>query len=371
MGVRVVVIVLKRYDEQFLSVWFAYRQDYISRMRSIPGTVWEGSRKTWLIPNTNESLDYLFQTFSKHSIKVDPILKREKAYFWVQSSSDGDQAEKPIPLPPLQLMLDSMRIRGYSFRTQKAYVGHIRRLLNRTHVEIESIPYDEIHKYLLSLIHEGCSLSFISQAVSACKLFFIDIHGRTDLIPSFARPRKEKKLPDILSIEEIVHLLDSVTNLKHKVLLTITYSSGLRVGEVVRLRVSDIDPGRKTIHIRQGKGRKDRYTLLSDKAFLLLRKYIQREQPEHWLFPGPQAGRHLTERTAQKVFEKARVSAGITKKCSIHTLRHSFATHLLEGGTDLRYIQELLGHQSSKTTEIYTHVSVKDVRRIQSPLDRV
>lgn len=159
--------------------------------------------------------------------------------------------------------------------------------------------------------------------------------------------------------------------MKHRVLLTLVYSSGLRVSEAVQLKLQDVDPERGTIHIRQAKGRKDRYTLLSRTAYQLLEQYIRKERPEKWLFPGGTEGRPLTTRSVQHVFEKARQKAEIRKPATVHTLRHSFATHLLEAGTDIRYIQELLGHASSKTTEIYTHVSIKDIRRIQSPLDRM
>ena len=151
--------------------------------------------------------------------------------------------------------------------------------------------------------------------------------------------------------------------------MLLTYSAGLRLGEVVRLRVEDIDSERHLIHVRQGKGRKDRYTVLSQVAWEALRAYMQEYQPQKWLFPGARPERHLHERSVQKVFERAREKVGIHKDASVHTLRYSFATHLLESGTDLRYIQELLGHKSSKTTEIYTHVSERDIGRIQSPLD--
>ena len=137
----------------------------------------------------------------------------------------------------------------------------------------------------------------------------------------------------------------------------------------MRLRVEDIDSERKLIHVKQGKQRKDRYTVLSDVALSALREYVRRYRPQTWLFPGQRPGRHLHERSVQKVFQRARIKAGVDKPVSVHSLRHSFATHLLEGGTDLRYIQELLGHKSSTTTEIYTHVSTRDIGQIRSPLD--
>ncbi|WP_211224426.1 tyrosine-type recombinase/integrase [Paenibacillus assamensis] len=173
-----------------------------------------------------------------------------------------------------------------------------------------------------------------------------------------------------------MHILQHVDNRKHRTILTLAYSSGLRVGEVVRLRVMDIDPQRGVVHVRQAKGKKDRYTVLSQVAYELLVQYMEHcmstREPKARLFSGgTKDGKPLTERTVQYVFEKAKQRAGIQKPATVHTLRHSFATHLLEAGTDLRYIQELLGHSSSKTTEIYTHVSTRDIRRIQSPLDRM
>lgn len=188
-------------------------------------------------------------------------------------------------------------------------------------------------------------------------------------IEYLSRPKKEKKLPNVLSKEEVLSVLKSVDNEKHKTILFLIYSAGLRLGEVVRLQINDIDSKRMLIKVIQGKGRKDRYTLLSDVALKQSRKYYSIYKPERWLFPGGKEGSYLTERSVQKIFERACQKAKIRSDVSVHTLRHSFATHLLESGTDLRYIQELLGHSSSKTTEIYTHVTEKKLSNIRSPLD--
>ena len=168
----------------------------------------------------------------------------------------------------------------------------------------------------------------------------------------------------MLSQSEVLAILKAIENVKHRPILLITYSAGLSVGEVVRLRCEDLELERKLIHIQQAKHQKDRYTLLSDAALEAIRSYVEVHRPRTWLFPGAQRGRHLHERSVQKVFQKACSTSGISKTVSVHSLRHSFATHLLENGTDLRYIQELLGHKHSKTTEIYTHVSTRDISRI-------
>ena len=175
----------------------------------------------------------------------------------------------------------------------------------------------------------------------------------------------------MLSQEEVLRVLDAVRNPKHRAILFLTYSAGLRLGEVVRLRTCDIDSDRGLIHVRQGKQRKDRYTVLSVHAQKALDLYLRKYRPNGWLFPGFAPGRHIHERSVQKVVKRAYQEAGIDKPASVHTLRHSFATHLLEAGTGLRYIQELLGHKSPKTTEIYTHVSTRDIGKITSPLDRL
>ena len=183
------------------------------------------------------------------------------------------------------------------------------------------------------------------------------------------RPRKDKKLPVVLSKEEVERILKAVDNLKHKAILMMVHAAGLRVGEVVKLKIENIDSKRMLIHIKGAKGRKDRYTMLSETALEILREYWRQYKPQKWLFEGARKDRYIATRTVDKIMEHACTKAGINKDVSVHTLRHSFATHLLESGTDLRYIQELLGHADSKTTEIYTHVSTKSLGKIKSPLD--
>jgi site-specific recombinase XerD len=190
-------------------------------------------------------------------------------------------------------------------------------------------------------------------------------------IGSIPRPMQDKKLPDVLSNEEVLRLLKSVRNLKHRVMLMLAFAGGLRVSEVVRIRVEDFDSSRMVIHIRGAKRKKDRYTILSKTLLAVLHEYVKEYQinSSGWLFKGANKVHHLSIRSIQAVFERAVKSACILKPVSMHSLRHSFATDLLENGTDLRYIQELLGHASSKTTEIYTHVSTKTIGKIKSPLD--
>lgn len=195
--------------------------------------------------------------------------------------------------------------------------------------------------------------------VNAIKFLYSGVLKELRIIKDILRPKREKKLPEVLNINELLRIFKGIANIKHKTLMFIVYSAGLRVSEVVRLKIEDIDSQRKLIHIKGAKGRKDRYTLLSEVALENLQKYWREYRPNKWLFPGQNPNKHLSVRNAQVILKMAAQKAGIRKNVSIHTLRHSFATHLLEQGIDLRCIQELLGHASSKTTEIYTHVSKK------------
>lgn len=200
--------------------------------------------------------------------------------------------------------------------------------------------------------------STLNIIISALKFYYGEVLQK-NFIYEIKRPKKDKKLPVVLGNEEVKRILNAISNIKHKVILMLVYSGGLQVGEIIKLRPEDIDSNRKLIYIRASKGRKDRYTLLSNVALQTLREYWKKEKPQKWLFPSWNKEKHITARTVQKIFQNACKKDGISKDVSVHSLRHSFATHLLESGIYLRYIQEPLGHKSSKTTEIYTHLSTK------------
>ena len=271
-----------------------------------------------------------------------------------------------------QTIRQEMRTRNYSPKTIKAYLSHLRqfvRWLVPSHPR-DAVP-DRIRGYVLHCIQErGYSSSSVNQLINALRFLYVELYGTAFRLGEIPRPKKDRKLPVVLSQEEVLRVLGSLENRKHRAILMLIYSAGLRVGEAVRLRLEDIDEGRGMIHLHGAKGRKDRYTLLSDVALAVLREYCRQYAPRDFVFEGMPGRRHYSERSVQLVFERALVRAGIRKPATVHTLRHSFATHLLEAGTDLRYIQELLGHASSRTTEIYTHVSGRILGRIESPLDR-
>ena len=174
----------------------------------------------------------------------------------------------------------------------------------------------------------------------------------------------------MLSEEEVTAILKTITNIKHKALIMTIYSGGLRISELINLKVKDIDSDRMQIRVQQSKGKKDRYTLLSQKTLLILRQYFKEYKPKEWLFEGEGDGEY-SQKAIQNILKRAVLKAGIKKRITVHSLRHSFATHLLENGTDLRYIQNLLGHSNSKTTEIYTHITTKGFDQIKNPLDKL
>jgi site-specific recombinase XerD len=273
--------------------------------------------------------------------------------------------------PRMHLLETELRARKYSPRTVKIYLHFVCDFLRFS----ENFPEEEVNAalkaYIAHLESEGYAASSMNLAISAITFFYAhaDRQGPYS-INGVKRPKKDHRLPAVLDKGEVRKIIESTANIKHRLLLTLLYSAGLRVSEAVTLKMADIDFRRKLITVRQSKGRKDRCTLLADGAAALLREYDALQDGQiRWLFPGQNAGEHITIRTAQKIFEQALLRAGVSREASVHSLRHSFATHLLENGTDIRYIHELLGHNSVKTTQRYTHVALRDALGIRSPLD--
>lgn len=287
---------------------------------------------------------------------------------WRDDTDHGEEDETSV-LPPTiaEAMRTTFSVVKYSLKTRKRYTAIIERYARFIDCPLfDSTAADAIR--FISSLERDCraSASTLNQAVSALRFLYVRILGRE--APIERRPRPDHRLPSILSREEAHAIISAPRNIKHKLILALAYSAGLRVSEIASLRVSDIDADRNLIFVRSGKGRKDRYTLLAMKTKRILNIYTEVYQPSEWLFEG-QHGGHLSIRSIQGIFTHASKNAGISKNVSIHSLRHSFATHLLEDGTDIRYIQELLGHANAKTTQIYTHVAQKDFLRIHSPFD--
>jgi integrase/recombinase XerD len=264
-----------------------------------------------------------------------------------------------------------MQSKRYSQNTIKTYLLAIRIFLGFfKDKQAHQITNEDVVQFNNRyIIKRGYSFSYQNQIVNALKLFFAQMENYTLDLDALHRPRRIRKLPKVLSKEEVKAILVAHGNSKHRMMLSLVYACGLRSGEWLNIKPGDIDSRRGIIFIRQGKGRKDRIVPLPQKLLDPLRDYYKAYRPTHWLFEGQKPGTRYSPKSLQSVLKQAVNKAGIRKKVTLHWLRHSYATHLLESGTDLRYIQELLGHKSSRTTEIYTHVSTKNIQDIKSPFD--
>jgi len=267
--------------------------------------------------------------------------------------------------------LDLLETKRYSLLTARSYV-HLFANFRRFYPDRRLIDLDEtdIMQYMHMIVRSGKSLSYQNQVINAIKFYYEQVLNMPQRFYEIDRPRKEHRLPEVLSEEEVKRMIVATGNLKHKAILVTMYSCGLRLSELLDLKLTDVQSDRALVTVRGGKGRRDRNTLLSDTTLLLLRKYFQLYRPGNYLFEGVDGGRYAAK-SVQQIVRRALEKAGIRRHASPHTLRHSFATHLLEQGTDLRYIQTLLGHSSPKTTEIYTHVSTKHIGQIKSPIDKL
>ena len=262
----------------------------------------------------------------------------------------------------------------YSRNTIESYQDAVTLFLRfwqqRGKVQLAQLTAEDINTFNLDyVVANGYSRSYQNQIVNALKLFFQTVAHRSVQPERIERPRGEFRLPHVLSKQDVKRIIERTCNLKHRAMLVVIYSCGLRRGELLSLRLEDIDSNRKVIWIRLGKGGRDRMLPLSERVLILLREYYKAYRPNRWLFEGTQSGNRYGERSLQEVFKAACHRAGVHPRATLHWLRHSYATHLLESGTDLRVIQELLGHKSSKTTERYTHVSNRLIQQIRSPFD--
>jgi len=329
-----------------IAVSFEKNAALIARIKQIDGARWSQSLGVWHLPDTEEN---------RVRFKITPISHT------IPSSEGITQIEK---------FKQFLRSKRYSESTVATYSEALKSfLVFYREKPLAGITNEDVIDYNNEyILKNNLSASYQNQTINAIKLFFKIVLNSKMVIEELHRPKNAKTLPNILSKEETFRLIDVTTNLKHKTLLALIYSSGLRISEAINMKISDIDSQRMLIHVKNAKGKKDRYTLLSTKVLGLLKAYYTIFKPKKFLFEG-QYGEQYSSRSAQSVLHQSAKKAGITKQISLHTLRHSFATHLLENGTDLRYIQDLLGHSSPKTTMIYTHVSSTSLKNIINPFD--
>ena len=273
--------------------------------------------------------------------------------------------------PLRQRMIEDMTIRKFAPKTQHDYLQRVKNFTAYLGRSPDTASSEDLRRYQLHLTASGVGIPTLNQTVSTLRFFFKVTLGRPDLVERTAFVHEPRKLPVVLSPEEVARLLDAAPALKYKAALSVAYGAGLRVSEVVALKIGDIDSKRMVIRVEQGKGRKDRYVMLSPHLLELLRAWWRAARPQGWLFPGRDRVQPMTTRQLNRACHAAADMAGIGKHVSMHTLRHSFATHLLEQNIDIRVIQVLLGHAKLDTTALYTRVATKTIQQVMSPLDRI
>ena len=371
-----------------IALRFPYDAELIAAAKTI-GAQWSRTHNCWHVENGSPSMKAVFAAFKGRAwvhtdalfaeraapavalgpIKTAPERQTPKVPLASPSTKSPEPALNTAQREALERMTRKMEIARYSPNSIKTYLNATKQLFlffPQKHPNV--IRTEDIEAYQHHLATGKASNSYLNQVVNAVRYFYMNVVGDAQRVTFIERPRKERKLPTVLSEEEVGALLRAVDNLKHRCILMLIYSAGLRLSELINLRLPDVAADRNQLIVRSGKGNKDRITLLSAKVMAPLQQYFAEYKPKEHLFEGADGGPY-SPRSVQLVFHRAKDKAGITTPASVHTLRHSFATHLLEKGTDLRYIQTLLGHSSSKTTEIYTHVSTKALGKIRSPLD--
>lgn len=269
-------------------------------------------------------------------------------------------------------MLGELQLRGITPRTQTAYLREIANLEKYFKKSPEELGEEEVKEYLVHMLEDrGLSSGTYKYYAAGIKFLYRTTLNRGEVVEKIKYPKAKIKLPVVLDLSEVRTMLSVMENLKHRAVLTITYSAGLRVSETAHLKVTDIDSKRMMVRVRQGKGGKDRYTILSKTTLECLREYWRAYRPKDWLFEGQKEGSHICYTSIRNIFVEAKERAGITKPVGPHSLRHAFATHLIEAGTSLHHVQLLLGHKSPKTTTVYLHVSKMNLAQVCSPLDSI
>lgn len=370
-------------EKEVVQILFNRNEELTSLLRSATHMRWSKTMNCWYLPfykniiqdlfvlgKNNYYLDY--SEFDEVPVKNSVVEAKTETKENPHHAATYLQDLNEVGCEKVEKFKFWLQSKRYSNHTVDIYCDSLKTFLRYfSHKAISDISNDDLiafnNGYILA---NHFSASYQNQVVNAVKLFFNKVENSRMHIESIERPKKAFKLPEILSLHEVELMLNSLDNIKHKTMLALIYSGGLRRSELLNLEIRDVDSTRMLIHIRSAKGNRDRIVPLSSTALDLLRQYYIAYKPKLYLFEG-QKGEKYTETSLQEVFHKAKNLANINKNVSLHTLRHSYATHLLEGGTNLRYIQDLLGHKSPRTTQIYTHVSVDGIGRVTSPLEKL
>jgi integrase/recombinase XerD len=345
---------VKHRGESRIVVYFERDMAAIKRMKALPGARWSATKKAWHLPD-------------------EPAYRKQFGIAEAASGKVISATVHPINQRELENYIQELQLKAYSPSTIKTYRNEFLQFVSYLQdVEVRSSEPAVLRNYLLHCVNElKLSENTLHSRINACKFYFEQILHKEKFFFEIPRPKTPLLLPKLLNEKELSALFNALTNKKHKAMLFTAYSAGLRVSEIVNLKIADIDSGRMQIFVARAKGKKDRYVNLSPVLLEILRKYITeyKPRPKVYLFESGKCLAAYPTRTVQQIFSNAKNKAGILKEVGIHSLRHSFATHLLDKGTDIKYIKDLLGHFNIKTTERYLHVSKKQLVNITSPLD--
>ncbi len=366
-------------NNKVLGLFFPYNQKLITVARKL-GCRWSITQKCWYLSDNSESLNAIFDAFEGLA-RIETMSISNRNNFFSNNSEKNDKKRRSRSrnleklgdyanqkLKKFETWLLSKR---YSQSTIKTYTDVVSVFLRFfTEKQIDQITNEDVIEFNYHyILKNNYSSSYQNQVLNGIKLFFNIVDNKNLELKALHRPRRERKLPNVLSKEDVKAILEAHGNIKHRTMLSLIYACGLRRSELLNLKPADIDNKRGVLLIKQGKGKKDRIAPISTKIIEMLRDYYKAYRPAVWLFEGQRKAEQYTAESLQNVLKQALKKANIKKPVSLHWLRHSYATHLLENGTDLRYIQTLLGHNSSRTTEIYTHVSTRSLQNIKSPFD--
>jgi integrase/recombinase XerD len=360
-------------DNNVVFIRFPKDEKLIEIVKSIDGARWSQTNRAWYVPKSKFRLATVYALFTGYWVDYSALqLTKPKK---VEQTTQKSITQVPPPIVENRELIDEYKKwlthKRYSENTIHRYTEMISIFAGHMgSTSLRMITNADVIEFVRGkLIAQGYSFTYQNQLVSALKLFFREIVNAPIDIEKLERPRREHKLPNVLSKDEIKAILQSPKNVKHKTMLSLIYACGLRRRELLWLKPNDVDSSRGLLTIRNSKGRKDRMVPISDRTIGMLKEYYKLYRPKVWLFEGQEPGERYSEASLSKVLKVALEATKINKPATLHWLRHSYATHLLEAGTDLRYIQELLGHKSSRTTEIYTHVSQNSLQKVKSPFD--
>jgi len=354
---------------RILRLFFTYDIFLIQHLRKIEGAYWNSGLRCWVVPHIKTVIQNLASMANELGWYMPDLLQMDNEIYFKKLNRTLTPEKEEV----IESFTGYLRAKRYSFRTVTVYSEALRIFMefNSDKELMEITEKDLVHFNTEYILPKRYSWSYQNQVISALKIYFREILKKNEEEIKLERPRSGRHLPEIFSVEEVEKLLQSIRNLKHQAAIALIYACGLRRSELIHLKLRDVDSKRKLLIIKGGKGDKDRVVPLPDRMIGMLRNYYKIYRPSEWLFEGNVKGVTWSETSLREVFIRAMKYAGIKKNLTLHSLRHTYATHLLENGIDLRFIQVLLGHRSSRTTEIYTHVMARSIDRIKSPFENL